>query len=76
MTSSGERSAEVDAYVARLEPDMRQIVAALRYVIFEAESQIEEAMRSGHPSYSLAGPACDILEAEGHGLSDSGKASA
>lgn len=65
MGNGKGRSKEVDSYVAGLRPDLREIVGALRDLIFEAAPDIEEELKSGHPSYSLEGTVCDIVEVDG-----------
>lgn len=66
MASGQGRSREVDDYVASLGPDQQPIVAALRSLIFEAAPNIEERLKSDHPSYSLDGHVCDIIAFEDH----------
>lgn len=66
MEGGGDRSKLVDNYVGQLQPGTREIVAALRDLIFEAAPDIEEDLISGHPSYVLEGHVCDIVAFEDH----------
>ena len=50
----------VDAYVARLEPPIRELVEALRKLVREAAPEAEESLKWGTPCYEHNGLLCSI----------------
>lgn len=56
----------VDAYLKKLDPDIRALVAALRRVVLKAAPGIEEALKWSTPVYSMSGLVCWLHAARSH----------
>ena len=48
----------VDAWISDLEPSLREIAAALRRLILDAEPTLEESVKWGNPVYEKGGKVC------------------
>lgn len=66
MADFNSKSKEVDEWIAKLEPGLREIASALRDVIFEAEPSIKESFKWSRPVYSKKGNFCSIDPAKDH----------
>ena len=63
---TGGKTGGVDAYMKKLDPDMRALVAALRAVVKKAAPGIEEALKWSTPVYSKNGLVCWLHAARAH----------
>ena len=57
-------SSSVDNYVSNLEGAHAEITVSLRSIIQDAIPEAEEAIKWGHPTWSLGGPVCQIKPAK------------
>ena len=52
MTTSTVRTPEVDRYVAKVEPHLREIFEAVRTTVLETAPELREHLKMGVPHYS------------------------
>jgi hypothetical protein len=64
--SAVRRNAAVDDYLGKLSTNIAELARALREVVFEAEPDIEEAVKWSRPVYSRNGLVCSIDVAKKH----------
>lgn len=54
------RYADVDSYIAALEPGLARLAGAVRAVVLAAVPQATESIKWSHPTYESEGPFCYI----------------
>lgn len=60
------RAGDIDAYLGKLDPGARALVAALRRVVLRASPGIEESLKWSMPVYSKNGLVCWLHAARSH----------
>lgn len=66
IAQSSQAPSPVDAFVARLDPPLREIVEVLRRLARHAAPGAEEVIKWGTPCYRQSGLVCSIAPARGY----------
>ena len=59
--AESRRSKEVDAFVAKTEPPVRNLVKGLRQLVLDTAPELQEAVKWSFPTYTLQGNVCNIV---------------
>ena len=61
-----KREVDVEGYLGKVEPELREVVRGLRRTILDAVPGVEETVKWGNLTYEMNGIVCAIVIHKGH----------